>query len=222
MAGHPSLIFSSELDRSKANLGNHAPGCPALPPAAAFAEGTLIETGSGLAPVETLEPGGCVVTRGQGLMRVVWVGMSIIEAPDSEDRPVMIRPGALGAGMPGRGLVVAPDHRVLLSRDRAARLFGATDMLVAARDLKGMPGVVTCASRRLALVHVLLERHDLIRAEGVWAETFEPTESALAALSPCLRDCLLSTAPRLRFASTRAAFANVRPVLDARELAQVF
>ena len=45
--------------------------------------------------------------------------------------------------------------------------------------------------------HILLPRHALIRAEGLWAESFWPGRDAIAALSPAARFGLIRALPRL-------------------------
>jgi hypothetical protein len=47
----------------------------------------------------------------------------------------------LGPGVPARPLHVSPQHRILLRNRVAQRMFGAAEVLVAAKALLDLPGV---------------------------------------------------------------------------------
>ncbi|MDT9702188.1 Hint domain-containing protein, partial [Streptomyces sp. P17] len=82
-------------------------------------------------------------------------------------RPVRIRAGALGAGVPARDLVVSPQHRVLLRSGIARRMFGASEVLVAAKQLLALDGVELASDLdSVTYVHFLFDRHQIVQSEG--------------------------------------------------------
>lgn len=141
-----------------------------------FTLGTLIETPEGLRPVEALQAGDRVLTRDHGPQVLLWAGRQhlaggrLVDAPNL--RPVRIAAGALGPGCPARDLVVSPQHRMLLDSRIIARLGAADEVLVPACQLIGWPGIEALpAETGVTYLHLLLDRHEVLRAEGAWTES---------------------------------------------------
>ncbi len=137
-----------------------------------FAQGTRILTARGEVTVETLVPGDLVVTRGDdGVAErpVRWIGRRRIDlsahpAPLSVT-PVRIARGALAKGVPARDLAVSPDHAIHFD-----------GCLVPARLLLNGRSVVQEAGRReVEYFHIELDRHAILIAEGLEAESYLDT-----------------------------------------------
>ena len=168
-----------------------------------FHAGTLIAAPGGARPVESLAVGDLVETLDRGPRPVRWIARSRLGAEElatrPAGRPVRIAAGALGAGRPERALLVSAQHRVLLRSRLAAALCGSEEALAAATHLAGLPGVTREEGAQAAdYVHLLMDRHELVLAEGAAAETFLPGPHALAALSPRARAqvCAILPPPR--------------------------
>lgn len=163
-----------------------------------FTDGARILTPEGERAVEHLLPGDLVVTADRGAQPIRWIGrrMVLLTRGDAPDRPVRIAAGALGAGAPRRSLLVSPRHRVLL---RAPPQGGAAqERLCAALFLDGAPGIARCAEARLVRYHALLmDRHEVLFAEGAQVESFYPGPYALRMMGASLREEILAAAPRL-------------------------
>jgi Ca2+-binding RTX toxin-like protein len=145
-----------------------------------FLAGTLIATPGGPRPVERLVPGDLVLTLDEGALPVRWISATRHRWPGSLERqkPVRLSAGSLGAGLPYRALTVSPQHRMLVP----GRLRG---LLVPAKALVGRPGIAAMtAATEAVYVHVLLERHSVIWADGAPSESFYPGPEALKALTP--------------------------------------
>lgn len=183
-----------------------------------FTLGTLIETGHGPRPVESLRPGDMVLTRDHGLQPLRWIGQrrltlaQLMAQPDLQ--PVRIAAGALGKARPARDLLVSPQHRVLVEGARAELLFGEAEVLVPAKHLQGD---VTRALplEGVTFVHLLFDRHEIVLSEGLWTESFQPAERMLSAMDAATRDEVLSLFPDL--AASAAPFEAARLSLRAHE-----
>lgn len=186
-----------------------------------FVAGTLIASEAGPRPVETLRAGDRVLTRDHGFRPLVWVGRRRLSAAAlrgrSRFRPVRIEADAFGPGMPARPLQVSPQHRMLLIGAGAELLFGRHEVLVSALHLLGLPGVSRPAPDAVDYVHLLFDTHEIVCAEGMWSESYQPGVASVAGLDTAQRRELLALFPEL--ARGRRPFAAARPALRAREVA---
>ncbi len=150
-----------------------------------FLKGTLIETEAGPRPVETLGPGDLLLTHDNGLQPLRFVSFQTYRFGPGPHRmkPIRLRAGALGPGCPARELLVSPQHRLALPQVDP-------QVLVAARKLQSLPGVSGRPGCKTACYyHLLMDRHELLRANGAWAETMLVTEYTirLARIPPEMR-----------------------------------
>lgn len=166
-----------------------------------FTPGSLILTDQGERPVERLVAGDRVLTRDSGWQEVRWVGRRDLTAANlaarPDFRPVLIRRGALGEGMPERDMLVSPQHRMLITGPRAEMLFGEHEVLVAAVHLLDLPGVVQMPVAPVSYIHLLCDRHEIIRADGAWTETFQPGDMSLRGMDTPQRREVLTLFPEL-------------------------
>lgn len=180
----PSKTYVYTGVRGIGQAGDHVPY--AMP---CFVEGSLIRTAQGPRPVQTLRPGDLLETLDHGPRPILWIGHRRADAAHldlrPQDRPIRLAAGALGPGRPARDLRVSPQHRVLLRSAIAARMLGSEETLVAARHLIGQPGIsVQTDDRPVTYWHILMDRHEVIEAEGAWTESLYPGPVALRAFSP--------------------------------------
>ena len=138
-----------------------------------YAAGTRIATPDGDAAVEDLAEGDTVLTLVDGdrhvPMPVKWVGHRRLDLtahprPDLA-APVRIRRGAFGQDLPHRDLVLSPDHCVFVDgRLIPAKLLINDMTIVQERD-----------TRAVTYYHVELDRHAVLLAEGLPAESYLDT-----------------------------------------------
>ena len=106
------------------------------------------------------------------------------------------RAGALGQGRPEDDLWVSPQHRMLLKGPAAAALFNSAEVLVAAEDLVNDQSItVDMAAREVTYIHLLLDQHNVIFANGMETESFHPSNTALDTIDPHDRAGLLALVP---------------------------
>ncbi|WP_339112585.1 Hint domain-containing protein [Thioclava sp. GXIMD2076] len=167
-----------------------------------IAAGTLVATPAGPRPIETLMAGEEIITH-DGCARLAWCGQRSLgpaELADRRLRPVELRAQALGQSAP---LVVSGLHCLWLRVD-------GTSCLIRARHLaeSGWNGArIMNGKRQITYVHLLLERHAAILANGVWVESFWPGPIGFRALSRRDQIALLGARPDLA-----AALLGNRPV----------
>ncbi len=149
-----------------------------------FVRGTHILTAAGNRPVEDLRIGDLVMTRDNGAQPIRWIGASAAVAMGPL-APVCIAQGALGQGMPARDLYVSRQHRMLLQSRVAARMFGSHEVLVPAIKLTVIAGIdeAPCPAP-ITYFHVLLDRHEIIFAEGAASESLLTGPQARRAMGP--------------------------------------
>jgi len=153
-----------------------------------FTAGTLIETSDGSRPIETLGIGCEVITADHGPQPIRWIESSYLTAERLKEtpslRPVRIRAGSLGPNVPRRDLVVSQQHRILIRGPTVELLFGASEALVAAKHLCSWPGIdIETSHEPVEYLHILLDRHEILTAEGAPAESLFLGEEALHAIS---------------------------------------
>ena len=177
--------------------GSGAPPADAGTGTICFTPGACIATPGGPRPVEEIRPGDSVLTGDGGAEQVLWTGTRRISGARLHAmpwlRPVRIRAGALGPAVPDHDLLVSPDHRILVPGAAVRDLFAEAEVLVAAGDLVDGRGIVTdTAARAVVYLHLLTARHEVIRANGLAAETFHPAAADLEALDPGQRAALVA------------------------------
>lgn len=158
-----------------------------------FLAGTLIETPRGPRPVETLARGMLVETRDHGPMPLRWTGGSDV-CGLGRLAPVHIPQGALGNR---RGLLLSPNHRVLLLSALAELFFGHHEVLIPAKALIGLAGISYRRTRRARYVHLLLHTHDMLFSEGIASESLFTGPAALETLGLPARAGLQAACPEM-------------------------
>ncbi|MBB1491569.1 MULTISPECIES: Hint domain-containing protein [unclassified Paracoccus (in: a-proteobacteria)] len=158
-----------------------------LPIVPCFTVGTMIRTGDTERPVESIAVGDLVSTRDNGLQPVRWAGRRMLSeaelAARPQLRPIRIGAGALGGGLPLQDLVVSPQHRVLVRSSIAMRMFGAPEVLVAAKQLLSLPGIeAEAGAGGVTYLHLMFDRHEVLVSNGAETESLYPGPMAIAAL----------------------------------------
>lgn len=165
-----------------------------------FTPGTMIATPEGPRPVEALRPGARVATRDDGPQEVLWMGQRRMSGARLYTlphlRPIRIRAGAFGLDEPERDLLVSPQHRMLVRGPAAQALFNESEVLVQASDLiNGRSVRVEPGLPEVHYIHLLLERHQVIWANGLATESFHPASTALELIAEDQRAGLLEILP---------------------------
>ncbi len=159
-----------------------------------FVAGTLIDTVRGPVAVEALRVGDLVLTRDRGPQPLRWIGMTQRLA-EGEDAPVVLARGALGRHA---ALAVSPQHRILLNSGRAEVMFGADEVLVAAKHLvNGRSIRIYADGAPVTYVHLLFDRHEIVTGNGLESESYHPGDRTLGGFDPQVRAEVLRLMPDL-------------------------
>lgn len=151
-----------------------------------FAAGTRLLTPRGKVAVETLRVGDEVMTCDHGAQPIRWIKRTRREwgSEPNKDKPILIRKGSLGAGLPVEDLQVSPQHRMLIPDHRHVKgVFVPAKAMVSLKGVRQMQG-----RRQVEYVHLLLDQHHVIFAEGAPTESFFPGRVSLQNLAAQDRD----------------------------------
>ncbi len=188
-----------------------------------FTPGTMIATAEGPRDVAGLREGDRIQTKDNGTQKILWIGSRRISGARlyamPHLAPIRLREGALDKGVPDSGLLVSPDHRMMLRGARAKVLFNCDEVLVTARDLVNDSSIVVDrAVREVTYIHLLLPSHQVVFANSVETESFHPASAAMATMDPTEQARLFARLPDLRGdAQTYGSYA--RRVLSDGEAA---
>ncbi len=179
-----------------------------------FVAGTLISTEKGEVAIEELEIGALIKTRDHGPQPLRWIGRSSRRA-NGCDAPVVFSAGALG----NHGhIAVSPNHRVLITSQRAELLFGQSEVLVKAKHLINDHTIrVQADGRRLTYVHLLFDQHEIVCGNGLESESYHPGAETLNAFDTETRAEILELMADLDGYSPTA-----RPALKSHESRLLF
>ncbi len=186
-----------------------------------FAGGTLLECEHGPKKVEALRIGDLVATRDHGLQPIRWIGRRSLCAASLEHaphlRPIRITTRALGPNSPTSDLLVSPQHRILIRSAIAQRMFGVPEILVAAKQLCGLPGIsVATGTDGVEYFHVMFDRHQIVLSNGAETESLFAGPQLMRGLGTAARAEMLELFPEL--ASGNLSYPPARQIVTGRKL----
>ena len=149
-----------------------------------FTPDTLIATELGPRQIADLQAGERILTRDNGPQEILWRGHRRMTGARLHVMPHL------------RPLLVSPQHRMLIKGQAALALFNTPEVLVAAQDLVNDATIMVDRSlREVTYVHLLLEGHNIVWANGLETESFHPANTALDTVADDQRAGLLQILP---------------------------
>jgi hypothetical protein len=189
-------------------------------PAAAnicFADGTWLATPQGDRSIAQLRVGDLILTSDHGAQPITWIYAKTWTPAEIAKSPnlaaVLICKGALGVGLPSRDLRLSQQHRVLVQGIVAKRMFGTDEVLIPAKALLSLPGVMLDRpDTNVTYYHIMLERHEVVLSNGVPSESLFLGEQALHSIpKPALHEiCKLLNVSRRDLGKTTGPVAPAR------------
>lgn len=188
-----------------------------------FTPGTMIATPDGPRDIAALREGDVVQTADNGSAEILWLGRRNLSGARlramPELVPVRLRAGALDKDVPDEGLLVSPDHRMIMRGPRAQALFNTNEVLVTARDLVNDRTIVRDHSvTDVTYIHMILPQHEVVFANGVATESFHPACAPLDTMSGAEQERLFSRLPDVAY-DPYAYGSFARRVLKSSETA---
>lgn len=186
-----------------------------------FTPGTVIATPHGERPVEELKVGDRIITRDNGIQEIRWIGRkdlsarALVAAPHL--RPILIRAGALGHGLPERDMLVSPNHRILVANERTQLYFEESEVLAAAKHMVGSPGIHAVDVMGVSYIHFMFDQHEVVLSNGAWTESFQPGDWSLKGIGNAQRSELFELFPELRTAQGIHSYHAARKTLKKHE-----
>ncbi len=159
-----------------------------------FADGTLIKLKGGRDQlVQGLRVGDDVMTQSGETHPIRWIGSRCLEAcelwSEPKNRPICIRAGALGFGQPSQDLMVSPQHRILVRSLIAERMFGQSEVLIAAKNLVDVEGIdVAHDVQRVTYFHLLFDAHQVIFSNDALTESLFTGPEAMKSITSAQRE----------------------------------
>jgi hypothetical protein len=133
-----------------------------------FTRGTHITMATGeQRRIEDLRAGDRVLTRDDGPQEIRWIGQTTLRAY-GEHAPIVITEGTLHNA---HDLIVSPDHRLFIYQRADVLGAGRAEVLVRARHLVNGSSVYRQQGGFVDYFQILFDRHQIIYAEGIAAET---------------------------------------------------
>ena len=191
-----------------------------------FTPGTKIATPRGERPVEELRSGDRVITRDNGLQEIAWVGQiqmpgTVLKA-NPHLKPILIKAGLLGNGLPEKDMLVSPNHRVIVANDRTHLFFDESEVLVASKHLLGTAGVHEVDGIATTYIHFMFERHEVVLSNGAWTESFQTDDFSLKGVGNSQRNEIFELFPELEEKRGVAAYETARRSLREEEAQAMF
>lgn len=183
---------------------------------ACFTSNSSIQTEHGPIRARDLVPGDKIQTMDNGLQTLRMVLRRALGAEDLKKnpnmRPVCIKAGALGSGLPTKDLLVSPQHRLLVQSHIAERMFGEAEVLASAKKMTKLPGIFVVEDcSEVEYFHLILDRHEIVFADGAPTESFFFGPVALDVMSSETREELVTLFPKLLLPGFTPSQARIIP-----------
>ena len=186
-----------------------------------FTPGTLIATPRGEVPVESLKVGDKIITRDNGMQEIRWLGRRDLSWSDLAAaphlKPILVRQGSLGNGLPERDMMVSPNHRLLVANDRTALYFDEHEVLVAAKHLAAGKGIHSVDAAGTSYIHFMCDRHEVVLSNGAWTESFQPGDMTLKGMGNAQRSEIYDLFPALKTETGIDSYTAARRTLKRHE-----
>lgn len=158
--GVPYALVTIDIEGARARMAEAA--------CVSFTRGTCITMASGQQmPIEQLTPGDKILTRDSGPQPIRWIGQQTVRATGAF-APITIAAGVLNNDAK---LTVSPSHRLFIYQRHDRLGVGQNEVLVRAGHLVNGDTVTQTEGGFVDYFQLLFDKHEIIYAEGIPAES---------------------------------------------------
>lgn len=165
-----------------------------------FCGGTDILTPSGYQKIDKLRAGDLVLNDAGDAVPILWVGQSTASREDMQYDParcpIRIPANSVRAGVPCSDLYVSAQHRVVLEDAWTELLFGEARVLMPAAHLVGTIAESILPEDAVTYFHILLADHEIVLANGLMTESFQPSARSYEGIAQGMRRSLSEALPK--------------------------
>lgn len=202
------VSVSTQNESRRANLGGALSGISA---------NTLVETARGTVPARALQAGDQVRTLKGRFAPVLWLGHS---AMPKTQKSSPIRFPELTDGQ--SGALLTPGSLVLVDHPLCEILTGEAQVICSANMLAEVGQAEIDATVSPMMVHILLDKTEMIRCGDYWVESLIPEIDLIRRDAPGAAEEILDACPRLRSHQGIASYLRDHLVIDQREASVIF
>ncbi len=173
--------------------------------------------------IERLRVGDLVLTADQGPKRITWMFSKTWTPGEVAAAPnlaaVLIHKGALGVNLPSRDLRLSQQHRVLVQGPIAKRMFGTHQVLIPAKALLALPGVMLdFPDTDVTYFHIMLDEHEIVFSNGLPTESLFLGKQALRSIPKTALEeiCRLLAVSLVDLGATAGPISPVRTFAKGR------
>ncbi len=188
-----------------------------------FASGTIISTKDGDLPVEKLRVGDLVMTRDSGYQPIRRIcgkrmtGRYLLDNPHL--RPVLVQAGAFDTAMPNRDMMMTPNMRLPIEGQNTGFLGRDKEDRVAIKFMVNHDTIQQVDTIGTDYFLVLLDNHEVVAANGIWVECFNPNDTSLNHLGNAQKVEIFEIFPEVKVTrQPRRDGGEARFVVNAKQL----
>ena len=155
------------------------------------------------------------------MQEIRWIGTTeltghkLARAPHL--RPILIQAGSLGPNLPEQDILVSPQHRILMSGEKAQLFFEEREVLAAAKHLTDLDGVDEVGTLGVTYIHFMFDQHEVVLSNGVWTESFQPGDQTMDSMGAGAKAEIFELFPELQTAEGLQDYAAARRSLKKHE-----
>lgn len=162
----------------------------------------MIESVEGGTAIETQKAGDLVMTKDNSAKLTSWrghwsIGKDLL-AKNPGFAPIRIKACAFGGNPPTTDPVVSPQYRIVIRSRIAHKLFDASEVLVATKQLVETEGIDICGDMdEVEYFHIPFDQHEIVFTDGAEAESLYTGQQTLKSVSPAARIEIFTLCPEL-------------------------
>ncbi|GGE42522.1 Hint domain-containing protein [Actibacterium pelagium] len=167
-----------------------------------FTPGTLVETPSGQRPIQELGTGDVVLNKKGVAVQIRWKSSAMLNFHELYGNrhllPVFIQKSALGRNLPERDMAVSQNTWLDAECCQRVGVLMMDEDRVPAKKLLDGHGIRRADPDALSYIHIHFDRHEIIKANGLWVECYSPLDSDNGVRRNAQRTELYAVFPEMR------------------------